>query len=274
MFLFLKFQGLFMDGDSSTFLFNLCHRFKMATESKYLALELFDSFMLQHIEDLYNHVLKSGSKVSKMKKDWLAIQERIKSQIHLRMVSCCQIASKVTSHYRIVSVHKAKQFLIDAGYRYTSNSILQSELRILKTLNYQTSVPSVLTYVETILEVLGHNEPGTEVKVYHSVALKVLDIVYMRYKEIYKRLLQVTTQQHTPSSDMRKKFTAVQLDKMLLSVCVITASVYITDQLSADKVIEQLNIITQVPCEDILDLATVIIELVMENFVSFSSTKH
>lgn len=61
---------------------------------------------------------------------------------------------------------------------------------------------------------------------------------------------------------------------MLLSVCVITASVYITDQLSADKVIEQLHQITQVPKEDILDLSTVIIELVMENFVSFSSTKH
>ena len=56
-------------------------------------------FMLKHVNDLYSHVLKSRSK-HKLK-DWNLILGRIKNQVTLRLVSCCQIASKLTSHYKV-----------------------------------------------------------------------------------------------------------------------------------------------------------------------------
>ena len=55
--------------------------------------------MIKHIEELYKHILTS-EKYTK-KNDWLAIQERIKNQVMLRIASCCQIASKLTSHYKV-----------------------------------------------------------------------------------------------------------------------------------------------------------------------------
>lgn len=56
---------------------------------------------------------------------------------------------------QVISVAKAKRFLLELGHNYTSNSILQSELRILKTLGFHVAVLSPLDYVETILQVLG-----------------------------------------------------------------------------------------------------------------------
>ena len=50
---------------------------------------------------------------------------------------------------------KAKRFLLEMGQNYTANSILQSELRVLKTLDFQVAILTPLDYVETILQVLG-----------------------------------------------------------------------------------------------------------------------
>ena len=54
------------------------------------------SFMVQHIYDLFKHIKKSGRY-----SDWLGTMERVKNQVVLRIVTCCQIASKLTSHYKV-----------------------------------------------------------------------------------------------------------------------------------------------------------------------------
>ncbi|XP_033764102.1 cyclin N-terminal domain-containing protein 1-like isoform X3 [Pecten maximus] len=254
-------EGLFKTGDYAEFVFNACEIFKMAPEAKYLALEIFDRFMVQHIKDLYSHVTQSGS--NHCRSDWKALLDRIKNQLKLRAVSCCQIASKLTSHYKIISASKARRFLRDhCGHRYAADGILQSELRVLKTLNYNVTVPSTLTYIETLLEILGHNEREAEVKVYHAVSMQVLTVVYISYSEVYKCLFEVTI--HSPRNKDRKKYMAVRADKMLLAVSVIVSSVYLADQLLSDRITEELSKITRIPCDDIIDLTSVIVQLIME----------
>ena len=56
---------------------------------------------------------------------------------------------------QVVTISKARRFLNEGGHHYTQDSILQSELRILKTLNFHVTDPSTLVYIETILEILG-----------------------------------------------------------------------------------------------------------------------
>ncbi|OWF56034.1 cyclin N-terminal domain-containing protein 1-like isoform X2 [Mizuhopecten yessoensis] len=255
-------EGLFKTGEYAEFVFNTCDQFKMAPEAKYLALEIFDRFMVHHIKDLYSHVIQSGSKHCQA--DWRALLDRIKNQLKLRAVSCCQIASKLTSHYKVVSASKARRFLRDyCGHRYTADGILQSELRVLKTLNYNVTVPSTLTYIETLLEILGYNDHEADVKVYHAVAMQVLTVVYIRYSEVYKRLFEVTGL--SPQCTDRKKYMAVKADKMLLAASVIVSSVYLADQLLSDRITDQLSRITHIPCDDIIDLTSVIVQLVSED---------
>ena len=57
--------------------------------------------------------------------------------------------------FQVVSINRAKRFLQDCGYRYASESLLQSELRVLKTLKFQVTEPTPIVYIETMLEILG-----------------------------------------------------------------------------------------------------------------------
>jgi len=41
------------------------------------------------------------------------------------------------------------------GHKYSTQSIVQSEMRVLKTLDYQLMIATPLVYVETLLAVLG-----------------------------------------------------------------------------------------------------------------------
>ena len=61
----------------------------------------------------------------------------------------------VCCSFQILSPNKARKYLLETGHRYSTESILQSELRILKTLHFCVSVPSPLVYLETLLEALG-----------------------------------------------------------------------------------------------------------------------
>ncbi|KAL3242845.1 hypothetical protein MRX96_047682, partial [Rhipicephalus microplus] len=44
--------------------------------------------------------------------------------------------------------------LKEAGYSYSHHSVMQSELRVLKTLQYRLQVPTPLVYAEVLLEVI------------------------------------------------------------------------------------------------------------------------
>ncbi|KAK7497955.1 hypothetical protein BaRGS_00010826 [Batillaria attramentaria] len=224
---------------------------------KFFAIELFDRFMHKHIADLYEHVYTSSSPPAQKQSDWRGILERVQKQLVLRVVSCCQIASKLNSHYKVITVARAKRFLLEVGHNYSSNSILQSELRVLKTLDFRVTVLSPLDYVETLLQVLAHNTVSLDlpVAVYQSVSVKLLTVLYLRCEHLYTSLLRMSTHAGF-SSQLRCRVSEVQADKLLMGASVIAASVYIADQQHTDTVITHLHRITQVAREDIEEFVT------------------
>ncbi|GFS23556.1 cyclin N-terminal domain-containing protein 1-like [Elysia marginata] len=183
-----KSENIFNHGHWAHCIFLMCDRFELPHQTKFAALELFDRFMARHINDLYAHVQNSGS--SKKKSDWACILDRVKNQTFLRIVSCCQIASKLTSHYKVITVKRARKCLLEAGYSYSNESIIQSEMRILKTLQYNVSQVSCLDFLEMLLEILGHNAGRgvLDLKVYYDTAIKILSLVCLNRHEVYDRL--------------------------------------------------------------------------------------
>ena len=61
-------------------------------------------FMLQHIQELHEHVLKTAG-IKTRTKEWTEIKKRVSNQIVLRVISCIQIASKLTSHYKVCQIN-------------------------------------------------------------------------------------------------------------------------------------------------------------------------
>ncbi|XP_078361348.1 cyclin N-terminal domain-containing protein 1-like [Oculina patagonica] len=250
-------QGFFKGGNTAEYVFLLCEEMGLPTQTRFLAIEIFDRFMAKHVCDLYE-LIRSNSETN-LQKNWKEVENREKTQLPLRVMSCVQLASKLTSHYKAITPSKGQRFLNSIGHCYTLGSIVKSELRILQTLDYHILITTPLTFLETILEILGHNDSRAQVKLLHDASVKVLDIVYLKFEKIYTKLCMAATGENC-IKDGRQNLSVLTNDLMLLAVSVIGAASYIVNQATSDMVVEQLGLITQIPVDDVLDFATIIIE--------------
>lgn len=182
----------------------------------------------------------------------------MKHQIVLRAVTCVQLASKLSSHYHLVTLHHAKSFLISCGYRYAATSLVQSEVRVLKTLNFQVHEPTPLEFIEALLGVLGHNDKSIRVKQLHGIATKILDVFYLQQDNIYARL-EESLSEHAEEA-RSKTMTAVKMDLMLLSTSVISAAAFILKHSQSEVVTGLLSQVTCIADSDILNFASILLE--------------
>ena len=81
----------------------------------------------------------------------------------------------------------------------------------------------------------GHNDSRTQVKVLHEASVKLLDIVYIKYREIYNKLCMAAMGEDCIGND-RQKLAVLANDLMLLAVSVIGAASYIIHQSTSDMV--------------------------------------
>ncbi|XP_035203751.1 cyclin N-terminal domain-containing protein 1 isoform X3 [Oxyura jamaicensis] len=135
---------------------------------------------------------KEGSRRSSLK-------EQIYDTFVLRLVSCIQLASKLSLHYNIVNSDTALKFLQSLKYSYTKQELLESELAVLETLQFQINVSTPLAYVELLLEVLGHNGGLLPAKPLHQMCVQLLDFLYLKREAIYDTLLKTAIENSTPS---------------------------------------------------------------------------
>jgi hypothetical protein len=96
--------------------------------------------------------------------------------------------------------------LLDLGYNYSIESIMSSELRVFKYLNFRLNVPSPCQFVEILLEILNVNNDnmiGLDTNIIHLIAMKVLECFYCEREHIYDRLYESMTGRSRDSSDDR-----------------------------------------------------------------------
>lgn len=136
------------------FVFLLCEQLGLHHVTRYQAVEILDRFMIQYIDKLYSSTCPGSDKDTE-KNDWTLTQITIQEHFVLRIMSCVQIASKISFHYQIVNNDMALKFLQSLGYSYKREDLLDSELLVLKTLNFQVNVPTPFTHTEILLEVMG-----------------------------------------------------------------------------------------------------------------------
>ncbi|XP_011674143.1 cyclin N-terminal domain-containing protein 1 [Strongylocentrotus purpuratus] len=260
-------QGIFKCGSLVECVFIICEKTKQPPETRYIAAELFDRFMRAHIPNLKEKVRESHMAPKQrnisLQNEWKHTLRKLCKHLLPFMVSCVQIASKLCSHYNIVTCRRCAELLQDKGHRYQPCKVLTFELLVMKTLNYNLHVASPLSYVETLLEIMGHNDPDTPVKVLHETCLKVLDVVYIKRKLVYERLLQLAVGDSPVNPQTRSKFAPVENDVMLLATATIGAAAYFTDTNSLQMICDHLARITRIPIDDITDFSSTIISVIL-----------
>ncbi|XP_053573972.1 cyclin N-terminal domain-containing protein 1 [Bombina bombina] len=231
------------------------------SSTKYQAVEILDRFMILHIEEMYNSTAESKKEVEASHcRTWNSIKSSLCDTFMLRIVSCVQIASKLYFHCHIINNNAVLQFLKSAGCTYNKVEVLESELTVLKTLKFRINHLSPFTYVEMLLEVLGHNGSTVSLKDFRDMCIKVMDLVYLLRNPIYDMLLKASVDLSTPSDLQRTKFVSVKEDQMLLATGVIATSAYILIQGSWNEVLDHLQCITGITVSSTFEISSVILK--------------
>ncbi|XP_046888702.1 cyclin N-terminal domain-containing protein 1 isoform X2 [Hypomesus transpacificus] len=223
----------------------------------YHAVELLERFMIKHLEDLFTTPTPQGAALCDHGHYEDLVYEKLHEKFYLIVLSCVQLASKLSLHSGIVDNNTAVQFLHSMGHSVSKRTLLESELMILKVLDYRLNVPNPLTYVEILLEVLVHNESSIPVEHLHHLCRHVLQFTYLQKTAIYDSLLMATTRRSSPSNEQREVFAPVTEDCMLLGVGVIGVAAYIHNVPMWKQVVEELSQITGISVKSIQDFTHV-----------------
>ncbi|XP_051959540.1 cyclin N-terminal domain-containing protein 1-like [Xyrauchen texanus] len=252
--------GKFRDQKIVESVFLLCEELGFDPVVGYNAIELLERCMTKHLED---RILSQKSQATQ---DTLCgdkgnyedlIYQTLKEKFFLFIFSSVQIASKLDLHSNLVNNDTALRYLQTVNYPCSKEKLLDTEIFILKTLNFNLNVPNALLYVETLLEVLGHNDPTTPVAHLHHLCIYVLQFIYLQREPIYHSLLISATGCHSPAHEQRAKFVSVTEDFMLLGVGVIAVAAFIHHISTWEKVVQELTGITGISGQSIMEFAYV-----------------
>ncbi|KAM9463065.1 cyclin N-terminal domain-containing protein 1 [Clarias gariepinus] len=252
--------GNFKDKRVVAHAFLICEEFRLDPLVAYHAIEILERFMLKHIENLLSQQKREvcNSSVCGFEGNYEdLVFQSLRDKFLLFIISSVRIASKVTLHAKVIDNSSALKYLQTVGTDCPKEKILESELLILKTLDFRVNVPNPLVYTETLLEVLGHNDPTTPVAHLHHLCTYVLQFVYLQRKSIYRSLLMAVTGRLSPTSDQWAKFLSVTEDCMLLGVGVIAVAAFINQTSTWEQVVEELALITGISAKSIMDFAYV-----------------
>nr|XP_012598716.1 cyclin N-terminal domain-containing protein 1 isoform X2 [Microcebus murinus] len=230
------------------FVFLLSEQWCLEKSVSYLAVEILERFMVKQVENICRQATVQRRDNEKTEShNWRALKEKIFNKFILRLVSCVQLASKLSFHYKAL------------GYLYTKEELLESELDVLKSLNFQINLPTPLAYVEMLLEVLGYNGCLVPVTQLHATCLTLLDLVYLLHEPIYDSLLRTSIENSTPSQLQGEKFISVKEDFMLLAVGIIAASAFIQNHECWSQVMGHLQSITGIALASIAEFSYAIL---------------
>ncbi|XP_037076490.1 cyclin N-terminal domain-containing protein 1-like [Pollicipes pollicipes] len=150
--------GVFGAPATGHLLLLFCRRLSQPSPVFFRALQLFERFMQAHMMEMSQYITTKVERANR-DKEWKSLLERIHSQAILRMLSCVQISSKLSLHYKIVTTKRVKGLLREAKHCYSLESVVNSEVRVLKTLKFQVSSPTCLDTLETLLAVVTRRRP-------------------------------------------------------------------------------------------------------------------
>ncbi|XP_060951553.1 cyclin N-terminal domain-containing protein 1 [Limanda limanda] len=223
----------------------------------YHAMELLQRFMVKHLTDVLTSTTLRAAAADRRFED--AVFDKIKDKFPVLVFACVQLASKLFSIEDVITNMAAVHFLHTAGLSVSKQTLQETEMMILKALDFRLNTPNPLTYIELLLEVLGHNESSVPVEELYDLCHHVLQFVSLDRAAVYDSLLKMTTRCNCPSREQREKFVTVTEDCMLLGVGVIAVATFTHSVRIWAKVVEELSHITGISSKSIRDFTHVIL---------------
>ncbi|XP_067433316.1 cyclin N-terminal domain-containing protein 1 [Thunnus thynnus] len=267
-----KCSGDFKEKKLMEFTFLITKELSLDPLVGYHAIELLQRFMVKHLTDLFTTPIPQGAAAEEPRSYDDAVFDKLKEKFPLIVFSCVQLASKLSLHSHMINNNTAVRFLHSIGHSVSKQTVMESELMVLKGLGFRLNATNPLMYVEILLEVLGHNDPSVPVEHLYHLCHHVLQFISLRRTAIYDSLLMITTQCLSPPREQREKFVTVTEDCMLLGVGVIAVATFILYVRKWEQVVRELSHITGISRRSISDLAHVTLMHIVGTSCPLTST--
>ncbi|XP_075896673.1 cyclin N-terminal domain-containing protein 1 isoform X2 [Nelusetta ayraudi] len=114
----------------------------------YHAIEMLQRFMLKHLAGLLAPPTPEGRSDG-------PLVPQLQQKFPLLVFSCLQLSSKLLLHSHRINNETAVHFLHSVGCEVSRQAVLEAELLVCRELHFALHAPDPLTFVETLLEVLG-----------------------------------------------------------------------------------------------------------------------
>ncbi|PSN40472.1 hypothetical protein C0J52_11609 [Blattella germanica] len=226
-------------------IFSICKHLQQADEVRFLTLEIFDRFITCHYLQLHSFVWDKTDTVDDIKhRHWIRVVERVRNQFILRIMSCMQLASKQVNHHERITSKMVSDFLKKIGYNFTLQSIVLSERRVFRTIEYKVK--------------------NLNLDILYSVSISVLDVAYIQHNEIFVKLFHRVTGRWDRTPKERLNFFAVECDNIFLACAVVACAANILEGNLA-TIMHTLQQESQLPLQDIEELSTIIKEIIFSN---------
>ena len=251
----------------------ICEVFKLEDCVKYASIELFDKLLVQLVCDTKRVFLETTRSITeeKIPFDWTSIEEKLKRQMHLRAVTCVLISAKLLSGKSTeMTVSCVQTFLRKSGYKYSLKNLNQSELRVLKLLDYKLILDSIDIYVETLLEVLKCNFNGFEscLQSFRSIAIELIDLYYICRNVISRNAFKIMSKRlrlELSATDEELGVERIGSNKMLISSAIIASIPILIDVSIYEKIVTELSEICGINGHLIVDMSHAILYLISED---------
>lgn len=198
--------------------------------------------------------------------DWDSHLELLKSQSILRVMSSVQLANKVCSSDVFIKCSEIKKLLNKLGYNFGLTSILNSEIRVMKYLNYKLSLQTPYSFMEILLEISSKNLPQIETKILKLIGTKILECFYCQRENIYDRLYESMTGRSRDMNE-REEFSVIESNYLYLAAAVIVAASYVYDHSKNNTyklVLDSIAVMTKMDRNDLDDFSVILCHFSLE----------
>lgn len=149
---------------------------------RYNTCDLYEEFLEHHIDNL-----KCDLSRDEMTNE-LSLWFHIKDQSLLRLLTCIMLSCKVSSSLSIRSLEEYCSLIRKFGQDYSKATIVKSELRVMKTVNYKIDQCPLNSICPLLILTLVHNEPSIDGQLLYSFLHKTMDFYYLTKADILSKL--------------------------------------------------------------------------------------
>uniref|UniRef100_A0A914Z5U4 Cyclin N-terminal domain-containing protein n=1 Tax=Panagrolaimus superbus TaxID=310955 RepID=A0A914Z5U4_9BILA len=261
-------SGSYLKTNVVQYIFTICIRLRIPDDVKYFAIDIFDKFMNIQGIALWDAVARLNRSNKAKYKIWSKIEATLSRQLTLRVVTAIQIASKLHSFHESLAQTDVRKCLQALGFPYTIEAIHKSELRMLKTLNFElNSRRNPAVYMINFLKMLLRSRPeiGEHINGLYRYCIFWLDYTLINRTEVFTRVLSVV-HSGNPVKITKDALARVQSDYSLLGCAVIIAAlVCLAGPQIAETYIKELSLITTVSEADISDASTGLVRTLLKD---------